>query len=284
MYKGRWFKFYGQDWLTDPKVLGLTPIDRLCFITLLCLASSSDYEDNRITGLTDEGLLSLTHIIPSAKNIAEWEKYLGVLGRLNDNEMITRKSNGDVIVTNFLKRQGGSMSGYERLKKYREKKKMEAKNTVTKPKNNDDNEMITENDTEMITTDKIRVDKIRVDTSVCATPTPQKIIDDIDGTKLDQEIDPYRGKYAPAMIEKFKRHWLQGTTYKKQPVRLYQELRLRPKSAFETGRRLATWAGRDEDMQRQTEARRALKFVEERPVHRERSEEREDTGFTKLFD
>ncbi len=38
----KWFKFYGQDYLSDPKMLSLSSAERSCWITLLCYSSVND--------------------------------------------------------------------------------------------------------------------------------------------------------------------------------------------------------------------------------------------------
>lgn len=160
----KWFKFYGQDWMTDPKVIRLTPEQRLCFVTLMCLASASRHDDYRITGLTPEVLLSISHITPDPYNdTGQWEKNLKTLDVFNDNEMITLHDNGDIVIKRFKERQESQLTGYERIKKYREKQKqdknIEQINTTTKPKK--DSKVI--NDNKMITVEKRRVEKKRED-------------------------------------------------------------------------------------------------------------------------
>lgn len=152
----QWFKFYGQDWLIDPKVISLSYTDRLCFVSLLCLASSSRHEDYRITGLTPETLLSLSHITfdPYNDTSDDWNELLNVLKRLNDNAMITLHDNGDIVINRFKDRQESQLTGYERIKKWREKHK---ENSEDKPKK--DVNVI--NDNAMITIDKRREDKRR---------------------------------------------------------------------------------------------------------------------------
>jgi hypothetical protein len=106
----KWFKFYGQDWLTDMKVIRLSTNDRLRFITLLCLASSTD--DGVIRDCDDETLDHLTHL----KGKTE-----GSLKRFQSLGMISVDGAGTVTIKNFVERQSSNLTGYERLKRYREK-------------------------------------------------------------------------------------------------------------------------------------------------------------------
>ena len=84
-----WFKFYGQDWLTDLKIIMLSPVDRLCFITLLCLASTTD--DAVIKNCNENALIELTHLYnnPYDDKDNDYNRAIGCLKRFNDNAMIT---------------------------------------------------------------------------------------------------------------------------------------------------------------------------------------------------
>jgi len=148
-----WFKFYGKDWLTDIKVVRICVEDRLCFITLLCLANNDDLP-GIIKNCNEESIIEITHLYENPYDSDnEVSRARGFLKRLHDNGMITLHDNGDVTVTNFNKRQQKQLSGYERVKKYREKHKisLQGKDMIT-------NDNV--NDNAMITLDKIREDKI----------------------------------------------------------------------------------------------------------------------------
>ncbi len=122
----KWFKFYGQDWLTDPKVVKLDPIHRLCFITLLCLAGASE-EQGVIKNLDED---TIAHIpFDSYETENDWSRGIGVLKSLNDNGMITY-DNGVITLPNFVKRQETNLTGYERVAKYRRKQKEIKKNVI----------------------------------------------------------------------------------------------------------------------------------------------------------
>ena len=152
-----WFKFYGQDWLTDTKLIKMSVEDRLCFLTLLCLASSTD--DGVINNCDEEALIQLTHLYNDPYETPnEYTRAQGCLQRFGEKGMITNDNAGSVTVVNFLKRQGSNLTGYERVKKFRENHKDKPKEI---PKVINDNV----NDNGMITSDKIRVDKIKEDNS-----------------------------------------------------------------------------------------------------------------------
>lgn len=173
----KWFKFYGQDWLTDIKIAKLRIEDRLCFITLLCLASNDD-NAGVVRGCDEEIIIKLTHLEYKSEGDCEYRRAKGVLDRLNDNGMITFDNGGDVIINNFLKRQGENLTGYERVKRYREKLKG-VKKTISKVKKSVINDNVGDVINDNVRTDKIRIDKNRTDNTICERGSQdiQKVLD-----------------------------------------------------------------------------------------------------------
>lgn len=149
-----WFKFYGKDWLTDIKILNMSIEDRLCYLTLLCLASASE-EQGIIKNCKEESILKLTQLYldPYDSN-NEYNRAVGFLKRLHDNKMITIDNKNNVIINAFIKRQSINLSGYERVKRYRDRQNI-LKNKELNQNDNNDNV----NDNTVITLDKIRIDK-----------------------------------------------------------------------------------------------------------------------------
>ena len=147
----KWFKFYGQDWLTDLKVMQMSMEDRLCYITLMCLASSSE-ENGVIRNCTEESIIMLSRIpdwVTEDNN--PFERAKGCFGRFIQKGMITNDNADNVTVVNFMKRQDTNLSNYERVKRYREKQRI-ARNKGLLNDNADN--VINDND---------RVDKNRID-------------------------------------------------------------------------------------------------------------------------
>lgn len=122
-----WFKFYGSEYLSDPKILQLDPDERSCWVTILCLASQSD---GSIRFLSEAQLLAMSGITKQREN---------VLKKFEQLDMILI-CNGTVTVKNWEKRQYSE--GYSRVKKFRERK--------SNAKDND----------RKIRTDKIRTEQI----------------------------------------------------------------------------------------------------------------------------
>lgn len=142
----KWFKFYGQEYLSDPKIERLTPTERSCWVTLLCMASLTG---GTIRFLTIESLLNRSGIQLDPYHPEDWEKCLGVLRKFQDMEMIACKPDGDIILINWEKRQETNLTDAERAKSYRDRLKTRHV-TVTQPVTN-------------VTQDKIRVDKSRIE-------------------------------------------------------------------------------------------------------------------------
>lgn len=137
----QWFKFYGNDYLSDLKMKSLSALKRSCWITLLCYGAQSN---GVINYLCEEQLKIDAGIAVGSE---EFENTKNVLENFEKLHMITL-DNGIITINNWSKRQESPLSAYERVKKYRQKKKS-------------DNEVIThdnENDNDRI---RLRIEKIK---------------------------------------------------------------------------------------------------------------------------
>lgn len=114
----QWFKFYGGEYLSDPKIVALTASERSCWLTLLCYASMNG-KDGVIKHLSEHMLMAQSGINP---NSDEWKETEGVLKKLEELEIVTL-SNETVTVTNWRKRQEMQLTGAERAKRFRERQK-----------------------------------------------------------------------------------------------------------------------------------------------------------------
>lgn len=169
-----WFKFYGQDFLTDMKISQLCPSERLMWVTILCLAHSEGRGGN-ISYCTESLLKSKMGIQESDR---EWEELEGVLALFESLDMIDITDNG-IYVKNFEKRQGMQFTPAEKQARYREKQKKVT--SVTKSK-------VTK-----VTLDKKRIDKIRKE--------EKKEIQTTDVVSAPQEIDKNSEEYLDSLNE-----------------------------------------------------------------------------------
>lgn len=142
----KWFKFYGGEYLCDPKMLSLSASKRSCWITLLSYGSIND--NGMITHLEEEQLMIQSGVSPLHE---EWDETKGVLEVFVKLEMI-RIDNGMITILNWNKRQEMNLTGYQRVKRWREKKRLD---------NANDNEEITIEENRR---DKKRIEKKKEDT------------------------------------------------------------------------------------------------------------------------
>lgn len=212
----KWFKFYGQDYLSDPKILALSGGERSCWLTLLCYGSIND--NGMITFLDEQQLIAQSGISPMHE---EWDQTIGVLKKFERLQMITL-DNEMITIINWGKRQEINLTGYERVKKYRQKKK-------------DDNA----DDNEMITIDKIRIDKNRLNKSIensAKAPTPsqfnRKFFENKDFRKKQVE----HLKISDQELDKFISYW-------NEPNKSGTKVRWELEKTFDVTRRLRTWLG-----------------------------------------
>ena len=138
----KWFKFYGQDYLCDPKILSLSSSERSCWITLLAYVSVND--NGKITFMDEQRLMLQAGIDPTSE---EWNKALGILDKFKSLQMI-QVDNNMITIVNWHKRQDQNLTPYERVKRYREKKKH--------------NDNLNDNN---------RLDKIRLDKNILTSPS-----------------------------------------------------------------------------------------------------------------
>jgi len=141
----QWFKFYGGDYLSDPKIERLSPLERSCWITILCMASMTD--KGVIDFLTVESLLNRSGIHFDPYHPEEWEKALSILVKLENLKMIETNDDGQVIVINWSKRQEHNLTVAERVAKSRKNKRDVTTNVtnVTSEENRIEENRIEEN-------------------------------------------------------------------------------------------------------------------------------------------
>lgn len=207
----KWFKFYGQDWLTDLKVMRLSMQDRLCFITLLCLASSSS-EQGTIRDCDEQSIIELSRIPEDTfHDMNPREMAEGFLERLEKLGMITlhviNDTDGvfDVVINAFQKRQETNLTGYERVKRYRDNKKEKTAEISHKKKNviKDNNDGVI-NDNARI--EKNRIEKKREDKK----ETPKGVSKEVAiAPSLDKTTEAYLSSLNDVgyVMELFRRHF-----------------------------------------------------------------------------
>ncbi|MEK9207430.1 MAG: hypothetical protein AAB922_03045 [Patescibacteria group bacterium] len=129
----KWFKFFSADYLVDGKIRKLSPCERSCWITLLCLADTSDMP-GEIKHLNECDLMEMSGLDFQYET---WDETKGIMDKLEGLSMLKRSDNGMITICNFRKRQGGALSAYERVKKYRMKRSDNAMITHETKETND---------------------------------------------------------------------------------------------------------------------------------------------------
>lgn len=124
----KWFKFFGEEYLLDPKMLLLTASERSCWITLLSFASAAD-DGGSIRYLTEPQVMTSAGMSPLRE---EWKLTEGILDRFEKLKMISIDDTvGTITINNWGKRQESYVSNAERQKRYRDNKK--GNDSVTTP-------------------------------------------------------------------------------------------------------------------------------------------------------
>jgi hypothetical protein len=175
----QWFKFYGLDWMTDLKVMGLSMEDRLCFITLLCLSSQNQ---GIIKDCNEYNIIQLSHIPDDPMHdLNPIENAQGCLQRfvkLGMIQMITNDNNNllhTVTLCNFGKRQGSNLTNYERVKKCRNKKRALQDKGFKKQRN------VINDNKDAVIIDNTRIDKNRIDNIIIESESSsEKVVDIFD--------------------------------------------------------------------------------------------------------
>jgi hypothetical protein len=144
----QWFKFYGAEYLSDPKMDRLTVQERSCWLTLLCMASQSE---GSIKFLSIEGLLNKSGIHFNPYDSTEWDNTKNVLQNFVQYEMIKIDKNGVIGILNWSKRQEHNLTVAERVAKHRENKKC--------------NKNVTTNVTS-VTTEENRIEENRIEENI----------------------------------------------------------------------------------------------------------------------
>lgn len=116
----QWFKFYGAEYLSDPKMDRLTVQERSCWLTLLCMASQTG---GVVKYLSIEGLLNKSGIHFDPYDTLEWDNAQNVLKTFELYKMVTILEDGSVEIRNWRKRQEHNLTVAERVAKHRAKRK-----------------------------------------------------------------------------------------------------------------------------------------------------------------
>jgi hypothetical protein len=185
----QWFKFYGAEYLADPKIGSMTAQERSIWITLMCIASTTE-TNGVIKFLNKEDLLTKAGIRFNVYDTDEWDNALNCLVTLERLNMIKVGEDGSITLLNWVKRQETAMTVAERVAKHREKKQEQAKC----------NENVTVNVTN-VTTDKNRIEENREENTQCVFSKTKT--DKPTGVTTADKYTP--DGFSPLEVKKFKK-------------------------------------------------------------------------------
>ena len=119
----KWFKFYGQDFLTDSKLSGLNPFQRLMWVVLLCMASQDEKKTGILKFFDEKRLVEL-----SGLNYNDMESMYGMkrnvtLETFCNMGLVTWLDTTTLHVTNYNRKQTQNATSTERVAAWRASKK-----------------------------------------------------------------------------------------------------------------------------------------------------------------
>lgn len=202
-------------------MLSLTSEERSCWITLLCYSSVND--NGMITFMNEQQLM-----FQAGLSVTDdcWDRTVGVLKKLENLQMIAN-DNGMITVLNWKKRQETSLTSYERVKKYRQKK---------------------QDDNAKITLEENRIEENRIDKR---EDTPSQIAKDFfnKGKIYEEMLALFTNDHIPTYeFDKFILYWT-------EPNKSGTRVRWQQEPTFEIKRRLTTWINRSNSFSQKKETK-----------------------------
>ena len=154
----KWFKFYGQDFLTDSKLGSLHPLQRLMWVGLLCIASQDDKKTGIIKFLTEDRLMDLCGVRLEDLEACNVKQYV-TLETFCNMRLVTCPDKNTFIITNYNKKQTQSSTSTERVAEWR------VRNRAIKSNYYNETDV-----TNVTLQSNSRVDKNRIDKNTLTSP------------------------------------------------------------------------------------------------------------------
>lgn len=117
----KWFKFYGQDFITDPKMGFLSTAQRLMWVYLLAMASQSEKRDGILKFISLDHLRMIAGISTEDENWKATDKTLELFAEM---KLITIIDEFTIKITNYENYQEKELTNAERQERYRLKKQI----------------------------------------------------------------------------------------------------------------------------------------------------------------
>lgn len=164
----KWFKFYGQDFQTDPKIGFLNPLQKLMWVNLLCIASQDEEHSGVLKFISENHLKAISGITDNQFN-DDWDRTTGTLALFEEMGLIENIDKNTIKIKNFKSRQDTNLTDAERAKRYREKKNV---TNVTQTSQNSHTRL-----------DKIRIDKNKIENTLSNESVPSKTLKNFRDTR-----------------------------------------------------------------------------------------------------
>lgn len=216
----QWFKFYGGEYLSDPKINSLNVGECQCWTVLMCHANLTG---NCIKYVTEESIMIQAKINPLK---SEWKDTTGVFNKFIEMGMMVEKD-GTIRLKNWKKRQEVRSESYERVQKWREKRN------------------VTETLQKRSINGKKREEENRTDKSVSPAQEAKSFFEGNSESIFTEFLE--KTNAPPEVLKKeFQKFTLYWTEKDKSGTRE----KWQQQDTFEVRRRLATWLGRVNDFQK----------------------------------
>ena len=152
----KWFKFYGQDFLTDSKLGSLNPYQRLMWVTLLCVASQDEEKSGVLKFVKESRITALAGIY--YEDLLECGIREGdTFGIFEELGLISFPDEKTLVIVNYRRKQNENTTGAERVAAFRAKKDAVSKPSVTQCNN------VTLQSNENVTLEETREEENRID-------------------------------------------------------------------------------------------------------------------------
>lgn len=153
----KWFKFYGQDFLTDSKLGSLNPYQRLMWVTLLCVASQDEEKSGVLKFMKESRIVALSGIhyedLDSMYGIREGDTF-SIFEELG---LISFPDEKTLVIVNYSRKQNENMTGAERMSALRARKNALYEPSVTQSDN------VTSQSDKSVTLEETREEEKRID-------------------------------------------------------------------------------------------------------------------------
>lgn len=151
----KWFKFYGQDYLTDSKLGSLNPFQRLMWVTLLCVASQDDEKTGILKFVRESRIMALSGLYYEDMESMYGTREGDTFATFERIGLISFPDEETLVIVNYSRKQTENMTVAERVAAHRDRKK-----ALSKPYVTESNEPMLQSN-KSVTTEERRVEESR---------------------------------------------------------------------------------------------------------------------------